>query len=287
MLKEAIGPLKANPVTAALARTVGVRLTRTIEAFVFVATTGRSGTNTLQQLLDAVPGCASRHEPEPVMHEQVMRRYNEGDDSLMRWMFFERKLPHIYWTARHQRWYAETNHIFIKCFADAAVEALGPRLRVVQLARDPEAVAASFVHRRLAVYGSAEHRDYDYTLHPLAERNLLRPWDDPAVCRHFSHVYFEYIWQCYEIEARTRRFRRDHPHVPVYRIETPQLNDPESVRDLLEWIGMPFTDAVHQRIGTRVNTSPGPGSPPPLPDGVHRSDLESFHRICRELLDQV
>lgn len=285
MLKQALAPLKANPVTAGATRTVGRWLTRNVDAFFFVATTGRSGTSTLKRLFDAAPGCIAEHEPEPVMNHDVMHSYND-DGALAHRQFITRKLPAIYRAARAGRWYAETNHMFIKAFAEPAVRAFGRKLRVVHLVRDPESVAASFVHRRIATYGSTEPRAYLYTLKPTAPRNLLRIWDDPAICRRFSHLFFEYLWYYYETEARVCRFTEQHPTVPVHRIETHQLNDPDSIEQLFDWAGLPFTAAVRSQVGLHSNRSPD-GPPPPLPSGVDRSDVDAFHAICRERLADI
>src|SRR5262245_7088495 len=88
--------LKVNPVTAKIAREVGALCCRSVRGFVFVASTGRSGTHTLQNLFAAVPECVATFEPDPIMHKQVLRQYNAGDDRLMRRVFRWRKLPRIY-----------------------------------------------------------------------------------------------------------------------------------------------------------------------------------------------
>lgn len=288
MLKDIIRPLKVNPVTAASARTAGQWLARNVESFTFVASTGRSGTNSLERIFDAVPECAARHEPHPVMHGEVLQAYNELDEQPMRRVFFQRKLPHIYWATRGQRWYVETNHFFIKCFADLAAEVFGSKLRVIHLVRDPNAVAASRYHRRLAVRrelaSSARPKRPRYRFRHDWARNLIRPWDDSECAERFSHEFFELLWHWYEVEARMRRFSQTHPDVPVHLIRTEDLNSADHVENLLNWAGMPFANAVRERIGNRANAS---HKPPPLPENVDPAEVDAFHALCHQLLDRI
>lgn len=291
MLKQMIWPIKVNSLTGLIARHLGKRLARDVESFVFVSSTGRSGTNTLANLFNAVPECVALHEPHPVMKADILRAFNNGDELPMWRTFRCRKLPHIYWAARGHRWYVETNHFFIKCFAEAAVEAFGARLRVIHLVRDANAVAVSRYHRRMHLReermrlseDGVKPRHGGYTFHHDQVRNLIRPWDDIEGHERFNHEFFQLIWHWYEVEARLRQFRDRHPHVPVYRLETNQMNNPDAVREMLEWAGMPFTDAVRELIGHRANAS---SKAPRPPDDLDAAEVEAFHERCQALLNQ-
>lgn len=164
--------LKVNPVTAGVARAAGRFLCRSVQTYVFVATTGRSGTHTLQRLFKTVPSCVSLHEPHPVMNGEVLWGYNDGDDRSMRRTFKLRKLPHVYWAARNKRFYVEANHVLIKCFAEAAVDTFGDRLRVLRLRRDPNAVASSYLMRGCVPGTNNEKRPHlsgnEWLIDPLA-----------------------------------------------------------------------------------------------------------------------
>ena len=271
--------LRSNPLTAAAVRVAGPWLTRSVRGFVFVASTGRSGTQTLQRLFDALPGCVALHEPYPIMNGAVLRAFNDGDDAAARRVFRRSKLPLIYLAARGRRWYAETNHLFVKSFAAAAVDALGPRMQVVHLTREPEAVAASCLHRGY-VPGTPEGDDW--WIAPRASRNHIRLNDELAASGRFPHPYFRCLWYCYELEARTREFAANYPQVPIHRMHTEQLGHVAEVRRLFDALGMPFTAAVAARVGTRANASL---QRPRLPAEVQRSEVDAFHAICRERLE--
>ena len=248
-----------------------------MRAFIFVATTGRSGTTTLQRLFATVPNCASVHEPHPVMNGEILRAANEGDDSYVRRQFRLRKLPHIYWRAKLKDWYVETNHLFIHCFAHHAISTLGPRVRVIHLVRNASDVAVSCLTSGSipgTICGNQWCGDY------RAPRNVIKIADLLEHDTRFSTDYFKCLWYWYETEARLAQFRREYPSIPVYDVSTPDLNDHDRISTVLQAIGMDVDHAhLGTVIGTRANVSDTRQCALSKPD--FRS-VTAFHNICIE-----
>ena len=132
-LNKIVKACKVNPVTATIARVVGRQLCRNTEAFIFVANTGRCGSTSLTEIFSSIPNAVSFHEPHPSMSGRSLIDYNNGKATYRNQVFFERKVPHVYWSARHSRLYFESNHLFIKCFADLAAKEFGRRMKVIYL----------------------------------------------------------------------------------------------------------------------------------------------------------
>jgi hypothetical protein len=200
-----------------------------VEAYVFSATTGRSGSLTLAHVLESLRDAVVFHEPDPIMHS----RHLSGPDRLASLddLFWRRKRIEVHRAARGHRYYVETNHQFIKGFADQAAAWFGGRLRVVHLRRDPVSVAASFY--RMSSIPGRPRRGSLWLLDPRSEDNLIQLGEELFGEGEFGHDYYKCLWYWYETEARVRRFRERHPTVPVLSIGTSDLNELGKVRGLL------------------------------------------------------
>jgi hypothetical protein len=120
------------------------RRTSSTKAFVFVATTGRSGTESLKIILDAMVNGVSLHEPRPVMVQNHQEKTTRSPQAYYKENFYKRKVIAVLRSASRRDYYAETNHLFIKTFANHAADYFAARLRVIHLVRDPLSVALSF-----------------------------------------------------------------------------------------------------------------------------------------------
>jgi hypothetical protein len=269
--------LRTSPIAQRFKREVGRQICRSVKSFVFVATTGRSGSKTLDYLCRQVPGCASFHEPLPEMNGEILRAYNDNDEQTMLRFFHDFKLPAIYKASLNQDFYVETNHTFIKCFADAAVEEFGDRLKVIHMVRDRHEVARSWLNR-----GSIPGKGA-WLLDPHAPRNLI-PFD-LLHAEGFTHDYFKCLWYWYEIEARTAQFKTRCPQVSVYPLKTEDLNNVEVVVSLFEQLFAGFdADPLVRRIGSRVNASkkiPKPSA------GLSQTAIDQFDVRCQSLLQLI
>ncbi|HEX9998178.1 MAG TPA: hypothetical protein VGB45_13645 [Abditibacterium sp.] len=271
--------LRVNPATQTVKRIVSRRACRDVKGFIFLATTGRSGTLSFDEILKAVPHCVSLHEPEPIMNGEVLRRHNEGDDTLMEQVFREFKLPTIYKTAAGAHWYIESNHLFIKSFCEAAAREFGDRMQVLHITRDRHAVARSFL-KRGSIPGTKWGNEWlgNYRA-PLNQIDVADALDNDA---RFAHPYFKVLWYWYEIEARTLVFRARHPQIRVHDFQTESFNDADALHALCRDIfGNYDTKIVEQMVGTRAHAS---ASAPELPPGVEQIEIDEFDALCQAQL---
>src|ERR1700730_6628026 len=135
----------------------GIRLILTV-------TPGRSGTTYLSEILKAVPGVYSDHEPEPKFSD-VMRSAQYDAKIACRFLLSQ-KLPAIRRCARPT--YVETSHLACKGFIEPLIEN-GCLPDLIVLKRDPFLASTS-----LYLIGAVPART------PLGNQFLLRP-DDPGV----------------------------------------------------------------------------------------------------------
>lgn len=242
--------IKHNPVSRALLESALRFRCRSTRAFVFVANPGRSGSKTLSDMLTGIPGIAAFHEPTPNMTFEPDQGVDQ--DARLRRLFYEKKIFYILRAAAGCTHYVETNHLFIKTFADYAIDYFGERVHVIHLRRDVISVALSF-HRLGDIPGVATLA-LRYMLHPADPRNLvdagmiLRP--DPG----FEHPFFRSLWYWYEIEARIERARARYPGVRWHSFSTGQLNDQGAVRSLCRELGIAaHVEEIVARVGLKSN----------------------------------
>jgi len=263
--------------TAAAARAwYGLR-SASVERFVFVATTGRSGTKTLTRICRRVPGCRAFHEPYPIMNGEVLDAAAHGRDGEVRWHWERVKSINVLRKAAGSRYYVETNHQFVKTFARHALEALAGRVAIVHLVRDPIAVARSIDALRDhpgTATGNA------WWLDPRGGANVIRIADALERDPRYAHPFHRALWYWYEVEARVARLKDEHPDVPCEVLRTEELSDPVRVGAALGRIGM-ATDAAtvaeacavsHRRAGDKRG------------EGVEAERAAEMHARFRDLL---
>jgi hypothetical protein len=226
--------------------------TSSTKAFIFVATTGRSGTESLKIILDAVVNGISFHEPRPVMVQNHQEKTLRSPREYYKEMFYKRKVISILRHARHKDYYAETNHLFIKTFATHAANYFAARLRVIHLVRDPVLVAMSFY--RIDSIPGAKGKGTLYLLDPMADGNILDLRNEFRGEGEFKHNFYRCLWYWYEVQARVERFKREYPSIPVYEIRTEELGDIDRVRSMFEHLRVEYdNDRLKALVGVRSN----------------------------------
>jgi hypothetical protein len=270
---------KYNPVTAELMRGYWSRRCRQVRRFVFVATTGRSGTMTLSDICARADGCVSLHEPYPKMHEDVLHAAAYGDAEYVHFVYRTVKSVNILRAAAGAQTYVETNHQFIKTFCHEVVRDFGERVSVMYLVRDPVDVAnsiCSLADQPGTAKGNAWWLDY------RGSANHIRIADVLGNGGEFSDPFSRALWYCYEIEARTEAFRRRYPSVPFVTFRTEHLGDADRVAGLLTQLGLDARpDAIgpaRVRSNGRMDEKAGRSLPREEADRRH----EEFRRMLVE-----
>jgi len=156
---------------------------------IFTVSSGRCGTLYLTELLKAVPGVASFHEPGPD-YSSYLRRVQM--DPLVAYSFWQHmKIPAI--AAHPEAIYAETSHLFCKGFLEPALR-MGLRPALVFLRRNPRQVAWSFFLRN-AIPGRTTN----------GIQHLLDPRDlnvTPMIGWEKASNYQLCFWYALEMERR-------------------------------------------------------------------------------------
>jgi hypothetical protein len=193
---------------------------------ILTVTPGRSGTAFLCELLKAVRGIYSVHEPDPKFSD-VMRAV-QYDAAVAQKFLLTQKLPAIRRCA--QLTYVETSHLACKGFMEPLIDN-GCLFDLIVLKRNPFLVATS-----LYLLATIPART------PLGNQFLLRP-DDPSVLplegwQELSD-WALCFWYCREIERRMNIYinRVKELGKRVITTSIDQLQEDDGVREILEFVG--------------------------------------------------
>lgn len=234
-----------------------------VRAYIFVATTGRSGTGSLKEIFQqVVDGAVCRHEPWPRLTHDYRSDGTFVPEQYFRRRFLTSKRLVIKSAAAEHGYYVETNHLF-KNFADFAIPCFGDRIRIVHLWRDPVRVARSNC-RLGAIPGRTG----------LGRRDLLDPDQPGSVIRlpglsdesdDLAHDFYRCLWYCYETEPRIRQIRERHPGVRWVSMTTDQLNDRSQLKRMFDQLAVPMDgDRLDRAVGTHANRKLKSSKAPPL-----------------------
>lgn len=235
--------IKRSPLTVGIYNRYLNYRTKKVKDYIFVSSTGRCGTNSLEKILSCVVGVKCFHEPYPIM-------LNDGVDNNFR---FERiKRIYVKRNAIGCTTYLETNHMFIQNFADLAVKEFGNKLKIIHLSRDPVSTARSF-YQIGSIPGHTE-RGILYLIDPSSDKNLIKirnylEDEDPEIASAKRC-----LWYWYEVEARARDFQKKYPKLPFVRLTTESLNDVDKTSLALQKLGLDYShDELNALVGTRAN----------------------------------
>lgn len=270
-------PLKHNPISFYILDKWLDFQCHNVRGYIFVATTGRSGSSSLTRIFTALENAVCFHEPHPIMTNDVP----PGMDSTtyFKKLFWLKKI-YVKRAARQHDYYIETNHQFIKNFCDMAVTEFGNRLKVIHLVRTPQESALSF-YQIDSIPGKTA-RGKSYLLDPSSDSNILDLRDLLFGDGEFSHDFYKCLWYWYETEARVQRFTKSHPHVPVFRLDTEGLNNSDTLARMFSCLNIVFNmDRLRRVTGTRDNTKSDQKSKSITPDEVN-----SMHNHLFQLLEQ-
>lgn len=270
---------KRNPITARLYRYFWDKLHQGNDPkFVFVATTGRSGTEFLQKIFASLPGCSSHHEPWPIMADDVLKSWNDGEEWLARRTYWVQKAVSIRRLTGDNDLYVETNHLFAKSFAPYAIQDFGLRLRIIHLRRDPVSVARSMV--ALAAVPGTVHGN-DWYLDYRAPRNLIKIGDLLGTGGELDDDFYRCLWYWYETEARIQVLKTRFPQIPWFMLdwegEIPLADVAELIRGLGKEPDMKSLESqVKKKVNQQVSLKEGPT--------LARRALDDMHRRFQDAL---
>jgi hypothetical protein len=240
-------------------KTAATQLPKTV----FLLGNGRSGTRFLCGLFrNNAKDCAAVHEPylragAPSMFGPPIYDYTHGRHDRVR-EAFARKLRGI--LSYRSQWYVETNHAFLKSFADAAMEVF-PDMKLVHVVRNPMQACASqanreeFIHRwhtPFRFYSAENGRRY----------YRWRLTGDEPIYQHFGaarlSLFQKFFIQWIEIENRAQQFLDRHDkRGDCFLLHTPgDLNDADKIRRMFEFFEMPLKQGSVVLDGVR-NRTPG------------------------------
>ena len=217
-----------------------------ITSFIFVSTTGRSGSESLSRIFNVCSDTCACHEPRPVMHGEAMNLKNRGLPFRMQ-KKYPSKLASIRLRARGHQFYVETNHMFIKSFVDPVVQAFRDRVTIIHLVRDPVDVAKSLY---LLGVIPGTRRGNKWSLDYDAQENLIK-LSDYLRGETFSHDFYKCLWYWYEIEARTIYYKKKYPDIKYVEFKTEDLSNIKEVSALLDELGMRYDRERLRKIVAR------------------------------------
>lgn len=214
------------------------------EAYIFVLTTGRSGSGTLASLMKNSSLVNANHEPYPILNNS----FHLTQNVLSLWIGFQYyfvKYPIILLSrGRGEKYYLETNHLYLKYFSGKAKRVFGKKIKVIHLKRPAHLVAKSIYE-----IGKTPGSKYGnkWYLNPYSKNNLL----DFDKCFYnledeekesFLNLY-QCIWYWFEMESRIDVYKQQQHGFKIMTIETSQLNNSDELRT-----------NINNQLGIHINT---------------------------------
>jgi len=268
--------LKYNPVTVAVYNVFLTSRCRSVDAYVFVATTGRSGSESLSRILAGVDGAVCYHEPYPIM-------YNDCPDGTDPQKYFARnfskiKRINIRRSAAGYRYYVETNHQFIKNFSSLAVTHFRKKIKIIHLVRRAEAVAGSFYS--IGSIPGQTRTGRIYLLDPRSDDNRIQMADLLYADTRFQHDFFKCLWYWYEVETRFKEFLASNPDIPWIEMRTSDLNKKDALLEMVAKLEIKVDPRrIESLVGTHCNRKTSAKS--------REIPLEQGAEMNRMLLDRM
>lgn len=196
-------------------------------------TTGRSGTNLLEELLSLAEDTCSLHEPTPYFSDHIEQV--RQDPSVAVSFIRDEKLPFIQSVKENN--YAETSHLFGKGFFEAFVELQIP-FRLMILNRPPREVAKSLW--RVGAIPARTDKGLKSLYHP-DEQGVLQV-ENWSKLSNYQLCY----WYCLEVERRKNIYRKicQDRNIPVAEISLEDLRDWEKFKDFTKSLGLTISEDV-------------------------------------------
>jgi Sulfotransferase domain len=248
MLERLVQSVKRNPLIIYAYNSYLNFACRSVVAYIFVATTGRSGSESLRRIFSAIEGSVSLHEPHPIMLNEYVDNIPVSDYSDK---FNKLKRIYIKRSAAGKKYYIETNHLLIKNFAISAIKEFKDKVKIIHLTRDPISVARSLY--QLGSIPGKTKKGRLYLIDPDRDDNCLKI-PDLLEKEEFGHDIYRCFWYWYEIEARIKSLKSRYPEIAIVSLKTTDLNDQVKLSEMFESLNIPISeDALRKVVGTHSN----------------------------------
>jgi len=232
-------------------KTIFKYISKPYESYIFVISTGRSGTGTLFEIFNTIEDTVAYHEPKPIMNDTLMIDNNNNNSTKAKEIFFKVKSNIIQYDNifKKNKNYMESNHMFIKSFHEFAYDLYKNKLKVIYLHRNPILVAKSF-YEIGSIPGT--NKGNKWLLDYKAKNNLLQLKNELE--NDYKHDYYKCLWYCYEIEKRANKFQKEHSDLKFIKIDTEELNNAKTVENLLNFLNCKFNDKIlNKTVGKKFN----------------------------------
>ena len=245
-----------------------------LKSFIFIATTGRSGTLTLVDIFNQLDECIALHEPYPAMHDNILNAAANGDHQLVKNFYNIRKSVNIRRNAVGSEHYMEANHLVIKTFVQYAAEDFDSRLKIIHLVRNPKKVANS-IYALQDQPGTIEGNRWWLDYH--APTNLISIPEILDTHQEFKHPYYKALWYWFETEARISAWKKKLPQVPFIFFMTENFNDEEKLSALFNQLEISIPSSfIKNVVNLRSHARSHQKKLSPLPEKTTNEMLDHF-----------
>lgn len=251
-----------------------------VKNFIFVATTGRSGTLTLVDIFSRIANCTALHEPYPAMNGNILRAASYGDEQHVDQFYKVRKSVNIRRAALGSETYLEANHLFIKTFVKHAAIDFRERLKVIHLVRDPAKVANS-IYSLQDLPGTKEGNRWwlDYR----APTNLIPISEILDGDSEFGQPFYKALWYWFETEARIAKWQQLIPEVPFVFFKAEDFSDETRLNRLFLSLEMSVPENFAREVcNTKSHTRSHQKMVPPFPEETARGMVQAFKALLIE-----
>jgi len=214
------------------------------ENYIFVVTTGRSGSGALANIFKKTKFVHAEHEPYPIMHNNLdlpKKLYK-----IWNWyLFYFVKYPRILLSRQKgEKTYLETNHLFLKSFSKYATSVFKKKVRIIHLIREPYLVAKSIYEINKIPGEKLGNRWY---LNPADVDNQIDfSKGFLSINDKEKNDYKEFyicLWYWYEMEKRFKKFQQTYGNIPIVEITTNEL---DNTNDLVSKLNTSFTMNIEE-----------------------------------------
>jgi len=271
-----LNSIKYNPNIVALLNRILDFLCQNVNAYIFVATTGRSGSDSLSRIFDVVEDAVCYHEPYPIMFNDYPKGTNRKD--YFEKIFFRIKRINIKRAAIGKKCYVETNHQFVKNFISYAIKSFENKIKIIHLVRDPVRVATSF-YAINSIPGKTKRGKY-YLIDPEDPENLIKLPELYNGDQNYKHDYYKCLWYWYEIEAKILRNKNKYQNIIWYTLNTNDLNIKNEIIKMLKKFNLAFDyKKLESLIGIRAN--------PKVSEKVNKIDNIDCELMHKKLINLI